>query len=304
LPGSREGQQQALQRRKKMIRHNLGKTLPVTLLFLALAAPGHAQNVLTDPAPGTTPEQPGNPTPEQSGSGTEPPAVPGTPEQSFGATDVPATDIIRELAPVEGNISRKTRTVETRSGVVTTDPNRAVDLTVFFAHDSDYLLPEARGQLDALGYALNDPALLPYSFLIAGHTDARGSAAYNLDLSIRRAISVASYLVRYHNISPDRLVAHGWGESDLKVPSDPTSGANRRVEVSLLVPEQSGHYLPDHHMPGKTRPMIEYSYVVVADSGDYWGRHWTYAAGLTDPRWRLSSASLDDFHGTPTWLNN
>jgi OmpA-OmpF porin, OOP family len=287
-----------------MIRHNLGKKLPVTLLFLALAAPGYAQNVLTDPAPGTTPEQSGGAIPEQTDDGALTPTVPGTPEQTFGATDIPATDIIRELAPVEGNMARKTRTVETRNGVVTMDTNRAIDLTVFFAHDSDQLLPEARGQLDALGYALNDPALLPYAFLIAGHTDARGSAAYNLDLSIRRAISVASYLVRYHSISPDRLVAHGWGETDLKVPSDPMSGANRRVEVSLLVPRQSGHYLPDHDLPGQTRPVIAYSYVVVTESRDHWGWHRSYASGLTDPRWRLSSASLDDFNGTPTWLNN
>lgn len=278
--------------------NNLGNKLPAVLLFLVLAAPGYAQNVLTDPAPGTTSGQSGGAMREQA------PTVPGTPEQAFGQTDITATDIIRKLAPVENSMARKTRTVETRSGVVTMDTSRAIDLTVFFAYDSDNLLPEAVGQLDALGYALNDPALLPYSFLIAGHTDARGSAGYNLDLSIRRAISVGNYLVRYHNIAPDRLVAHGWGETDLKVPSDPMSGANRRVEVSLLVPQQSGHYLPDHTLPGRIHPVIGYRYVVVTESRKHLGWHRSYASGLTDPRWRLSSASLDDFHGTPTWLDN
>ncbi|MGL4236181.1 OmpA family protein [Tabrizicola sp.] len=279
-----------------MIRHTLHGKVPAALLCLAMAAPVQAQNPLTDPAPGTTTEQPTDVTEQQT--------PPGEPEDSFGGTDLSATDIIRELAPVEGNTARATREVQTPSGIVVMDTGRAVDLTVFFAYDSDRLLPEARAQLDALGYALNDPALRPYSFLIAGHTDARGSAAYNLELSIRRAIAVADYLVRYHNISPDRLVAHGWGEEELKVPSDPMSGANRRVEVSLLVPMQTGYYQPVYPLPGQIVPGIEYSYVVVSDPGSHWGLHWSYTSGLSDPRWRLSSNALDDFHATPTWLHN
>jgi OmpA-OmpF porin, OOP family len=279
-----------------MTRHTLGYTLPATLLCLALAAPGQAQNALTDPAPGTDLEQADDVAKDE--------IVPGTPEQSFGGTDLSATDIIRELAPVESSRSSQPRAVETPSGTVTVDVAHAIDLTIFFAYDSDRLLPEARGQLDALGQALNDPALLPFDFLIAGHTDARGSANYNVDLSIRRALAVADYLVRYHYISPSRLVAHGWGEAYLKVPSDPMSGANRRVEVSLLLPQQSGFYLPEYRIPGRIGSSIEQSYVVVRQSSDDWDLHWSYASGLSDPRWRLSSSSLDDFHATPTWLKN
>jgi OmpA-OmpF porin, OOP family len=293
LPGSCEGRKQALPRRKEMKRHTLGYTLPATLLCMALAAPGLAQNALTETAPG----QDAAPAGDATGTAADPVAT----EQSFGATDMTATDIIRELAPVEGNMPAAPRVVQTPNGIVTMDSAHAIDLTVFFAYDSDRLLPEARGQLDALGQALNDPALLPFGFLIAGHTDARGPANYNLDLSIRRALSVASYLVRYHNISPDRLVAHGWGEAELKLPSDPMSGANRRVEVSLLLPQQSGYYQPDTRLPVQIEHGIEHSYVVVTDHVDQWGWPSAHAFGLTDPRWRLWSGSLDDFNATPTW---
>lgn len=261
------------------------KSVPIALLCLAMATTGQAQNVLTNPAPGLNDTAP-RPVivPEQN-------LTPATPEaqteQNFGSTNIDATNIIRELAPFAGGNPGAPRQVQTPNGTVTTDAARSIDLTVFFAYDSDALLPEARVQLDALGWALNDPALLPYDYLIAGHTDAQGSASYNLDLSIRRALSVARYLVTYHNINPQRLVAHGWGEAQLKLPSDPLSGANRRVEVSLILPRQSHDHAPQYVHP-------------VA----YTGWETAYFSRLSDPRWQLRSDALDDFHSAPTFIHN
>jgi len=271
----------------------LKTALPAALLSLAMAGHVVAQSPLNEPAPGTGGQPaPLVPTPKQQAD---------APEQNFGQTDVTATDIIRELAPVEGNRGSAPVVVQTPGGSVTVDTARAIDLTVFFAYDSARLLPEARTQLDALGYALGAPELLPFSFLIAGHTDANGQADYNLDLSIRRAIAVAEYLVQVHGIAPARLVPFGWGESRLSVPSDPGSGANRRVEVSLILPDYGNLLGPsqDYILPAQGT-----GGAICCDTQETWvwlpgGHH-----GLTDPRWRLSAFALDDFGATPTRLRH
>jgi outer membrane protein OmpA-like peptidoglycan-associated protein len=294
-----------------MIRSTLKSTVPAALLGFALiglvAAPVAAQSPLNDPAPGTLGTEQGIVLPKiktqqdtvQPDAGAEQGAV--LPEveteQGFGETDIPATDIIRELAPYAGGNPGAPLSIQTPSGTIVTDSSRAIDLTVYFAYDSAQLLPEARAQLDALGYALNSPELLPYDFLIAGHTDAHGSANYNLDLSIRRAIAVADFLVYYHGIAPSRLVAHGWGEKQLRVPSDPGSGANRRVEVSLILPGQIGGLVPYHEHVLPAGASIDDGWRALDES-------WIWLPGngygLTDPRRRLTAYALDDFGATPT----
>jgi hypothetical protein len=66
-------------------------------------------------------------------------------------------------------------------------PVGAFDLVVKFKYNSDVLEPEAKLNLDEFAKALKDPNLSASSFLVEGHTDARGSADYNLNLSERRA---------------------------------------------------------------------------------------------------------------------
>jgi len=68
---------------------------------------------------------------------------------------------------------------------------------------------------------------------VTGHTDSRGSEAYNQSLSERRAATVASYLEAAY---PDvNVTSQGMGES---VPVETNSTAegrqaNRRVEVQV-----------------------------------------------------------------------
>ena len=63
----------------------------------------------------------------------------------------------------------------------------SVNLYVNFAYNSADLTSDARITLDSLGTALRDPRLAAFSFLIAGHTDAKGGAEFNQKLSERRA---------------------------------------------------------------------------------------------------------------------
>jgi OOP family OmpA-OmpF porin len=70
---------------------------------------------------------------------------------------------------------------------------------------------------------------------VAGHTDSIGTEEYNQDLSVRRAESVADYLVQ-NGVSRDRLRVVGYGETRPKVPNDTPENRqqNRRVVLSIL----------------------------------------------------------------------
>ena len=114
------------------------------------------------------------------------------------------------------------------------DRRRAIDLTVPFGVDSAKIGPRAKVQLDVLGRALLRKELEGMRFRIAGHTDASGPAAYNRNLSRRRAQAVRDYLVGRHGIDPARLDPVGYGEERLKDPFAPKSPVNRRVEIIAL----------------------------------------------------------------------
>ncbi len=70
---------------------------------------------------------------------------------------------------------------------------------------------------------------------VEGHTDSDGTAAYNLDLSDRRADSVANYLSA-QRVDPRRLQVTGFGESRPIASNRSGSGKaqNRRVEIRLV----------------------------------------------------------------------
>jgi len=65
---------------------------------------------------------------------------------------------------------------------------------------------------------------------VAGHTDAKGSAAYNKTLSLRRAQAVKSFLVS-KGMDPKRLETVGYGSEKLLTPDRPQDPSNRRVEI-------------------------------------------------------------------------
>ncbi|WP_439815160.1 OmpA family protein [Zavarzinia sp. CC-PAN008] len=109
-----------------------------------------------------------------------------------------------------------------------------VMLTVNFAFDSAEISPESRLVLQRLGQALVSRDLSTYRFQIDGHTDAKGTSAYNRDLSERRAAAVRAFLVADLRVAPNRLTSHGYGEDQLLDPQAPDSGVNRRVEITNI----------------------------------------------------------------------
>ncbi len=69
---------------------------------------------------------------------------------------------------------------------------------------------------------------------IEGHTDDVGDAAYNMELSTRRAESVKRQLVEGHGIAAERLSTKGFGETKPVADNETDSGRaqNRRVELA------------------------------------------------------------------------
>lgn len=71
---------------------------------------------------------------------------------------------------------------------------------------------------------------------LGAHTDNRGNDAYNMELSQARAQMVRNYLINF-SISPDRIIAKGYGESKPQIPNAKTleeHQINRRTEFKIL----------------------------------------------------------------------
>jgi len=107
----------------------------------------------------------------------------------------------------------------------------AIDLEILFEYNSAEISPKAVPALVALGNALSRQDLKGSVFFINGHTDAAGSADYNQALSQRRAASVRRMLIEQYKLTPDTLIAVGFGKEQLKNPANPLAGENRRVQI-------------------------------------------------------------------------
>ena len=109
------------------------------------------------------------------------------------------------------------------------DRERFVNEDVYFAYDSSALNGDAQANLQRKARWLQaNPNI---AFIIQGHTDERGTVAYNLALGDRRAQRVEAYL-REMGITADRMLTVSFGEEQ---PVDPASNEqawsrNRRVQ--------------------------------------------------------------------------
>ena len=91
-----------------------------------------------------------------------------------------------------------------------------IDLEINFEFNSATIAAKALPQVTALGEALTSPDLEGRTFIVAGHTDAKGSDTYNQGLSERRADAVKRFLSEKYGIETNRLVTVGYGATHLK----------------------------------------------------------------------------------------
>jgi OOP family OmpA-OmpF porin len=106
-----------------------------------------------------------------------------------------------------------------------------LDLDIQFNPGSPIIRPDSYRMLGRVADALSDPRLLPFGFLIVGHTDASGKREDNLTLSQRRAESFRDVLVTTFKISPKRIQAVGLGEEQLRDADHPKASVNQQIEI-------------------------------------------------------------------------
>ncbi len=103
----------------------------------------------------------------------------------------------------------------------------------FFDFDKAVLKPEGKAKLDDLADKVKG---LNLEVIIAvGHTDSKGSDAYNQKLSIRRADAVKSYLTT-KGFEASRVYTEGKGEAQPVADNKTDAGRaqNRRVEIEVV----------------------------------------------------------------------
>lgn len=109
---------------------------------------------------------------------------------------------------------------------------------IYFNFDDASLRPDAYPELNEVVAMMKSyPGM---KLELASHTDSRGGAAYNQDLSKRRSASALKYL-KSKGVEGSRLVPRGYGESQLRnrcasgvACSEREHQYNRRTEVKIL----------------------------------------------------------------------
>ncbi len=108
---------------------------------------------------------------------------------------------------------------------------------IYYDFDKWDIREDAKPTLDKLARTLQlNPDI---RIQLASHTDCRGTDRYNLELSQKRAQAAVDYLIA-KGISPERLIAKGYGESQLRVNcvcsrcTEEEHQLNRRTTFTIL----------------------------------------------------------------------
>ena len=156
--------------------------------------------------------------------------------------DVVATT--RDIENMTRGIDSKTRGIESvlkDLNAKVTDREIRIELSadVLFDFDKHDLRPEAVPSLQKVAEVLRSRAGSPVT--IEGHSDGKGSDAYNQPLSEKRAQAVREWLVKKGGALAAGMTTKGWGKSKPVVPNTRPDGSddpdgrkkNRRVEITV-----------------------------------------------------------------------
>ncbi len=109
---------------------------------------------------------------------------------------------------------------------------------IYYDYDKSYIRADAAKILDKLAIFLKDNPAIKVE--LGAHTDSRGSDAYNMALSGRRAESAVRYLVDNCGVNQNNITSKGYGETELvnscsnKVKcSEEEHQLNRRTELKI-----------------------------------------------------------------------
>lgn len=111
-------------------------------------------------------------------------------------------------------------------------PSAEVVFTLYFAGDSDALLPASQAQIPTILDTIRQRRSTSIS--VIGHTDTTATPQYNYRLGVRRAEGVAAIL-RAQGVNATDLFVDSHGDADLAVKTarNVAEVRNRRVEVTV-----------------------------------------------------------------------
>ena len=178
---------------------------------------------------------------------------PGNTTVSFMDGEHPAAskDSLNSYTPFGGSLKREdfilddettTADLAARADSLASDNLPEINIILHFDYDHHNVSTTAMRRMDTLVSYLQDYPHLKVE--IGGHTDSKGTHAYNFTLSVKRALAAHSYL-KSKGISSDRLTYKGHGETQPIAPNEHQNGsdnpsgreANRRVEFTISLKE-------------------------------------------------------------------
>jgi len=114
------------------------------------------------------------------------------------------------------------------------------NFNIQFDIDTPIILPVSYEMVGRLADALVNAPLLPYTFLIVGHSQSTGKREANVILSQRRADAVRDVLINTFKISSKRLQSLGLGEEQFIDQAHPASPVNQQIQVVTIgkLPEE------------------------------------------------------------------
>lgn len=192
-------------------------------------------------------------------------AIPDVPEEQDPLD--PAAAVSAQVFPMTSysyNLLSTTRTEEDVEVV-----RIALGSDVLFAVDSADL---SQGALEVISAAAAELGTRePGTVQVVGHTDNTAGDAYNQDLSVRRAQSVADELAALIDVGNYPLQVSGRGESEPVADNSSEEGraANRRVELILATPPMETESEASE-IPAPTGPVASGTEGIVVDSSRPW----------------------------------
>ena len=107
-------------------------------------------------------------------------------------------------------------------------------VSIDFDSDTPVVRPSSYQTVGRIADAMVHASLLPYSFLIVGHTDSNGRREANVPLSQRRADAIRDSLVNTFKISSKRVQSLGLGEEQFIDQAHPNSPANLQIQIVTI----------------------------------------------------------------------
>ena len=212
------------------------------LLIACAASAAHAQSPAAAPAPSSRPQAPAP-------AAAPPPAPAAAPAPSTAPARDDIVDALGHYdadSNVELDLTALKQKISDRSkmrGKNEPEPAKrplivpelkdlpTFNFNIHFDVDTPIILPDSYETVGRIADAMVNAPMLPYMFLIVGHTDSNGRREANVILSQRRADALRDVLVNTFKISAKRIQSLGLGEEQFIDQARPTSPVNLQIQI-------------------------------------------------------------------------